>query len=270
MTKDIYDRIDELKTRHFTAALDALWNTRKITEIQRDMLCAQYRAPNYTITASQLARAVHVKEGYKAVNLHYGRLAHRLWQQLRLPSRGLPSRSRARWIGVLEPEWSRGTGGHWKGKMHPSLVEALKQIGWCGNAGSDLPEHLLSPAGGGFGDPEQNARVERGAVDAVTKHYQSHGWRVASKEEEKNLGYDLLCRRRSDEHHVEVKGVRGTLRSVVMTKSEKKRAEHDRAFRLIAVTNALDAKTRRLQEFTGPEFLRQFHLAPIAFVAALR
>jgi hypothetical protein len=154
--------------------------------------------------------------------------------------------------------------------MHPSLVEALNQIGWCGNAGSDVPERLLSHAGGGFGDPEQNARVERAAVSAVTKRYQSRGWRVESKEDEKNLGYDLLCRLRSDEHHVEVKGVRGTLRSVVVTKSEKNRAERDHAFRLIAVTNALDAKTRRPQEFAGPEFLRQFHLVPIAFIAALR
>jgi hypothetical protein len=127
----------------------------------------------------------------------------------------------------------------------------------------------MSAAGGGFGDPQQNARVERAAVNVVKKSYQSCGWNVESKEEE-SLGYDLLCTRRSDEHHVEVKGARGALRAVVITKNEKTAAEQDRAFRLIAVTNALDAKRRRLQVFPGPEFVRKFRLSPIAFTATLR
>jgi hypothetical protein len=63
---------------------------------------------------------------------------------------------------------------------------------------------------------------------------------------------------------------RGALRTVVITESEKAAAERDRAFRLIAVTNALDAKRCRLQAFTGPEFVRKFRLSPIAFRATLR
>lgn len=269
MAENVIDLIKKVKAHDFKVALEILWDKKKISETQRDMLCAQYRAPNYTITASKLARAVGVK-GYKAVNLLYGGLAHRLWERLRLPSRGLPpSSGRARWIAVLEPKWSEGIGGQWKGTMHPSLVEAIEQLGWCGRAGSDLPSRVLSAAGGGFVDPEQNVRVERAAVNAVKKSYQSHGWDVESKEAE-NLGYDLLCTHRSDEHHVEVKGVRGSLYCILITKNEKTAAEHDRAFRLIAVTNALDAKRRRLQVFPGPEFVREFRLSPIAFTATLR
>jgi hypothetical protein len=269
MAENVIDRIKKFKAHNYKVALEALWDNKKISETQRDMLFAQYRAPNHTITASKLARAAGVK-GYKAVNLLYGRLAHRLWERLRLPSRGLPSsRGRARWIGVLEPDWSKGRGGQWKGTMHPSLAEAIEQLGWCGSVDTDLPSRLLSTAGGGFGDHEQNVRVERAAVKVVKKSYQSHGWNVESKEQE-NRGYDLLCTHRSDEHHVEVKGVRGALHSVLITKNEKRAAEHDRAFRLIAVTNALDAKRRRLQVFPGPEFVREFRLSPIAFTATLR
>ena len=71
-------------------ALETLWAKKKISETHRDMLCAQYRAMDHTITASKRARAVGLR-GHKAVNLLYGLLAHRLWDRLRLPSRGLPS-----------------------------------------------------------------------------------------------------------------------------------------------------------------------------------
>jgi hypothetical protein len=70
---------------------------------------------------------------------------------------------------------------------------------------------------------------------------------------------------------VEVKGIRGTLCSFIITTNEKKRAKLDAALRLIAVTKALEAKRRRLSKaFTGPELLRKFHFASISFMATLR
>jgi hypothetical protein len=124
--------------------------------------------------------------------------------------------------------------------------------------------------GPGFRDAEQNARVERQAVDTVTEYYRSLGWVVRSKEAEKNVGYDLLCSSGSLVHHVEVKGVGGPDCSFVVTANEREQANRDPVFRLIAVTDTLDAKRRRLWDFTGRNLLRKFHFAPISFMARLR
>jgi predicted HNH restriction endonuclease len=159
MAENVFDQIKKVKADDYKVALETLWAKKKISETQRDMLRAQYRALNHTITASKLARAVGLK-GYKAVNLLYGRLAHRLWERLRLPSRGLPSsQGRGRWIGVLEPNWEKGAGGQWKGTMHPSLVGALEALGWVAEVPGDVelnPDEM----------PEQ-AQLFEGAVRRV-------------------------------------------------------------------------------------------------------
>jgi hypothetical protein len=56
--------------------------------------------------------------------------------------------------------------------------------------------------GAGFGDPLTNRRVERSAIIAIRKHYQSEGWKVESKEAD-CLGYDLCCTRGSAIRHIE-------------------------------------------------------------------
>ena len=125
------------------------------------------------------------------------------------------------------------------------------------------------PLGSGFGDAVENRRVEKAAVNAVIRHYVAQGWQVETKELEQQ-GYDLLCRRRSAVHHEEVKGIRGSICSFVITANEKAIAEVDYAFRLVAVTNALDPKGRRLRHFTGPEMLDSFEMSAISFVAKPR
>jgi hypothetical protein len=49
-----------------------------------------------------------------------------------------------------------------------------------------------------------------------------------------------------------------------------KQANRDPVFRLIGVTDALDANKRRLSDFTGRNLLRMFRFAPISFMARLR
>ena len=278
MAKNIYHLIDDLTPQQYRKALLRLINLltpeqykeallrledqHPITHSQWDMLRIQCGEPDHTLTANQLARKAHLKGKYRAVNLLYGRLAHRLWDVFALPPPpekwelppGFP-----RWIWVLEPEWSEGTSGELKGTMHRSLVKALKR----------LPGRLLLFPGALFGEAEQNALVELAAVNAVTNDYRSRGWRVQPKEGE-SVGYDLLCRHGSAVHHVEVKGIRGAVCSFIITANEKKKAELDPAFRLIAVTHALEANRRRLSKFMGPEVLRKFHFAPLSFMAKLR
>jgi hypothetical protein len=124
----------------------------------------------------------------------------------------------------------------------------------------------LGRNGAGFGDALTNRRVERSATIAIKKQYQSEGWKVESKEAE-CLGYDLCCTRGSAIHHIEAKGVRGPICSFLITTNVKRTAEIDRAFRLIAVTNALESNRRKLVTFTGKELLREFDFSPISFMA---
>lgn len=74
--------------------------------------------------------------------------------------------------------------------------------------------------GGGFGDPESNREVERAAIARATAALEAEGWSVESVERDR-IGFDLLCTRPDGEaRHVEVKGVRGSARSFIITEGE--------------------------------------------------
>jgi hypothetical protein len=69
---------------------------------------------------------------------------------------------------------------------------------------------------------------------------------------------------------VEVKAISGPDCGFQIAANEKEQARRDPLFWLVRVTNALDATERKLNRFTGLEFLRKFHFAPISFMARLR
>lgn len=124
------------------------------------------------------------------------------------------------------------------------------------------------PTGGGYGDAEQNAKVERAAVDFVTRAYRREGWKVTSVEA-KRCGYDLCCQRDGEEFHVEVKGSSGSERRFLMTSGEWWQAESDRRFVLALVTNAL-SEFPTMERWSALQFLEKFDIKPIQYVAAWR
>lgn len=99
-------------------------------------------------------------------------------------------------------------------------------------------------------------------MTAATMRLKGSGWSVHSVESER-CGYDLLCKRRGDVRHVEVKGIQGQRHEFIVTKREMQRATDDARFRLVVVTNALTRP--HLQEFTGRQFVRQFIHTPTQF-----
>ncbi len=141
---------------------------------------------------------------------------------------------------------------------------ALEQV--IGVSDDDLTRRL-SPSGAGFGDPETNRKVERAAVSATTRHYESQGWVVKSVEAE-NRGYDLLCEKVGDEIHVEVKGVQGTEAAFIITANEERAARTDVDFVLCVVTSALIGPT--LNFYDAASFVQDFELSPLAYRAILR
>lgn len=105
------------------AVEEYLWALQAVapTVRQRQMLQAHYDAPEHTITATQMARAVGFN-GFEAANLQYGRFAKRVRDAL---------------------NWHHGAdlqiyifnsfahyNGEWHWIMHPELAEALEELGW--------------------------------------------------------------------------------------------------------------------------------------------
>jgi hypothetical protein len=116
--------------------------------------------------------------------------------------------------------------------------------------------------GGGFAggevDPEQNSRVEQAAVNFVESHYVAKGWSVKDVSE-KNLGWDVECRRGGKVLCIEIKG-RTQSHPVPVALSRNERKEFERAasssvwaerYRLAVVHDALSAPSLRIYRHTS-------------------
>lgn len=123
---------------------------------------------------------------------------------------------------------------------------------------------IKTSGGGGFGSSEVNRQVEQSAIQAVTKYYQEHDWKVESVESQK-CGYDLLCTKGMYQEHVEVKGIQSDGISFIITSGEVKQSQLDENFVLYVVTTALENPV--LHRFTAREFAEKFVLEPISYRA---
>jgi hypothetical protein len=103
------------------------------------------------------------------------------------------------------------------------------------------PGITITAQGAGYGSPQSRWVVEAAAIDAVTHSLNSRGYSVTSVESEK-VGWDLTCESTAGSViHVEVKGVSGTVPSVLLTRNEVAVAGDDPAWVLAVVTSALSA-----------------------------
>jgi len=119
-------------TEEFKAALLATRDWIGISPTQLQMLQAQCRAPDATITAAQLADQLRFKN-FAAARLQYGTLARAVADKLGYapPQKG---KGPVRWWFAL----SIGQGGHddagdgqFKWTMRPELVAALRAMKWA-------------------------------------------------------------------------------------------------------------------------------------------
>src|ERR1019366_4730130 len=121
--------------------------------------------------------------------------------------------------------------------------------------------------GVGFGDAMSNREVERAAIAYVKEILGNEGWGVTSVES-KRIGFDLLCKKKKDERHVEVKGVRGPIPVFVITEGELRRAECDPYFWLYVVTDALDSPNAHIM--SGEEVIERYAFVALAYRAVIR
>jgi hypothetical protein len=150
----------------------------------------------------------------------------------------------------------------------PSEASALLRA--CGISPRTLTELRSSPSrgarpagGGGFGSPAENRKVEKAAEKVLRAKYKS--WKIVDRQKD-NVGYDFEVFRGVRERHVELKGARGPKASFPITRNEVNIARTDPYWRLAVVTEALSPRPG-LIEWTGDEFLRDFELRPLSYMA---
>ncbi|HVF51545.1 MAG TPA: DUF3883 domain-containing protein [Pyrinomonadaceae bacterium] len=153
-------------------------------------------------------------------------------------------------------------------KLTPTSVKLL-ELKWYQSELPNAPEiEQQIKSGAGFGDPETNKKVERAAILLVTEWYENHGWRVLSVETKK-CGYDLRCNKQGVVKHVEVKGIRGTGLSFIITAGEMRQARNNPQFVICMVTSAL-SENPQIFRYSGEEFIKKFNIVELAFRANLR
>jgi hypothetical protein len=167
-------------------------------------------------------------------------------------------------LRTMFPDWAWLRNANMFAYVSPDRANALLQRSAGKSQKSTRAQTVL--IGAGFGDAKKNAIVERAAVRKVTRDFQRRGFDVISREGDA-IGYDLDAKKGSTEWHIEVKGVSGEQIRFPITRNEVVRAETDKSFRLVVVTEARQ-RNARLHTFQGQEIADRFVLQPISYMAA--
>lgn len=109
--------------------------TIPISPIQRSMLAEHFRAPNRTITYSQLAKSAGEEyDAYQLANSQYGRLGATLGAAIGFTFANLredpPVKFYSSAIGMGAPDAYR-TRNEFELVMHHELADALRELNWC-------------------------------------------------------------------------------------------------------------------------------------------
>jgi len=114
------ESVPAISSEDYRQALEALGSS--ISETQRSLLRAHYRAPGRTLTASELAQAANLGS-YQATNSNYGRLGRLVGEWITFPFES------EFWVESLAT-WHRDPDGELRLTMRPELALALEQLGW--------------------------------------------------------------------------------------------------------------------------------------------
>ena len=122
-------------------------------------------------------------------------------------------------------------------------------------------------AGGGFGIPKNNKKVEAAAMRIVSKDYGKKGWSVLDVSRDKR-GFDLLCWKGNSVENVEVKGVSGDGLQFFVTKNERARWRTDKDF-VLAVVTGIKSSRPQIRRF-APRSVSSFSFDAPAYIVRMR
>jgi len=115
MAADAIEQIESFTSADYVGA----FKRAKPSESQMEMLRVHLAAPDHTITARHLARALGFAN-WNAANLHYGKFAGKLCNELNVT----PTTN----LSVLT-EFFKAPGSEYELRLRPSVIEALKELG---------------------------------------------------------------------------------------------------------------------------------------------
>jgi hypothetical protein len=105
----------------------------------------------------------------------------------------------------------------------------------------------------GFGlTPKERRAVEIRAVALAIEHFESDGWSVENVGDRES--FDLVCRRKGKELHVEVKGTTGLGQKVILPRNE---VQHARSYKHVAlvVVHGMKLKRGKVPKVSGGKLL---------------
>ncbi len=93
------------------------------------MLIEHCAAPDHTVTATELAALVGYPDA-NTINLRYGLLARAIAERLHWPvPEGHQESYAVAWFEQPDADQA-----HWRWRMHPELVQAVRDLGWAARA----------------------------------------------------------------------------------------------------------------------------------------
>jgi hypothetical protein len=102
--------------------------TAKFNPKRIRLLRVHYHAPNRTMSAKQLAKAVGYA-GYQGVNLQYGKLGYAMGKALQHTPTETYDDGRPIWTWVLATG-KYPDSGDWEWTLRPELAQALEELDW--------------------------------------------------------------------------------------------------------------------------------------------
>lgn len=142
-----------------------------------NMLKAQYRAHNSTITAAQLAKAAKYKT-YHAANLQYGTLAFNIAKELGYsPGKGSDGSPRC-WttLSYSITDTPEPDTGHFQFIMRPELIEALDSMAWIKPLQNRVTPHNDIEASSSRGTMMGNRRILHNKDKVIVRPWSGHRW----------------------------------------------------------------------------------------------
>ncbi len=262
MNWDTYHSSLKKVRRNHKCIIPWLCNTNKVEPGDRAFLIKVGKQPKGIIGSGTIVETIREHGKVTSVKLKLDSLLDYNHAVLRLDT--LKS-------GALSQQWwtPQASGI----SIKPHLVNKLEKI-WEEAVASSKEQSKLYPEneatdtskGAGFGDSELNKKVEKAAIAFVSSRLRKEGWEVHSVEQ-KNYGYDLLCKKGGNSKHVEVKGIQGEDPSkFIITANEVRSAKNDKKWSIYVVTSALTNKKKAVH-YSSQDFLDKFLLEPISFFA---
>ena len=112
-------KLDKMTVEDFQAAF--LTIRQDMADSDLNLLKAHYEAPNYVVTATELANKVGFAN-FQATNLRYGTLAKKLLDYFQI--------SFSRYAKLNALVYFNNPTNEWEWTLRPEVVQALKKLKW--------------------------------------------------------------------------------------------------------------------------------------------